>query len=123
MDEQVLGEIKFHQETVAKDANSPLHLIREKEMEIAGHVLAAKREAEEIVTTARRKATETAAKAEEEADGLAAKQEAKAAEKADAEAASIRAASEKEVAALRESVSAKQGEAVRYLVDVVTGKR
>lgn len=122
MDEQVLGEIKFHQETVAKDANSPLHLIREKEMEIAGRVLAAKREAEEIVSAARRKAAETVSKAEDDAEGLAAKSEAKAREKAEADAASIRAASEDEVKALREAVSARKSEAVGYLVEVVTGK-
>lgn len=123
MDEQVLGEIKFHQETVAKEANSPLHLIREKEMEIAGHVLAAKREAEEIVTTARRKATETVAKAEEDAEGLAAKSEAAAHNQAEADVASVRAASEAEIVTLKKSVSARKSEAVGYLVDVVQGKR
>ncbi len=123
MDDQVLAEVKFHQETVSKDANSPLHLIREKEMEIAGRVLAAKREAEEIVATARRQAAETIVKAEDEAEGLAAKSEAKARDAAEAEAVSIRTASEEEVRALRESVASRQKEAVEYLVDVVAGKR
>lgn len=122
-DEQVLAEVKFHQETVSTESNSPLHLIREKEMEIAGRVLAARREAEEIISSARKKAAESVIKAEEDAEGLAAKSETKAREAAEAEAASIRAASVDEVAALKKTVASRTDEAVGYLVDVVTGKR
>ena len=71
MDEKVLEDIEFHQETVSADTNSPLHLIREKEMEITGRVLTAKREAEDIVTAARKKAVETVRKSDEESDQLA----------------------------------------------------
>ena len=56
MDEKVVEELEFHQQTVAEPTtNSPLHLIREKEMEISGRVLAAKREADEIVADARKR--------------------------------------------------------------------
>ena len=65
VDDKVLEELEFHQETVATDANSPLHLIREKEMEISGRVLAAKQEAEEIVARARKQAVETVAEGRE----------------------------------------------------------
>ena len=44
MDDNVAEEMRLHQETIATDANTPLHLIREKELEISGRVLAAKRE-------------------------------------------------------------------------------
>ncbi len=40
MDDKVAENIQFHQETVETDQNSPLHLIREKEIEISGRVLA-----------------------------------------------------------------------------------
>ena len=73
MDEKVLEEIKFHQETIATDANSPLHLIREKEIEISGRVLAAKREADEIVADARKKAAEIVARPRRRAARLRAK--------------------------------------------------
>ncbi len=74
MDDKSLEELEFHQETVTSDANSPLHLIREKEMEISGRVLAAKQEAEDIVASARKRAVETVEKAES-AGGVAAKEQ------------------------------------------------
>ncbi len=77
MDEKVLEDIEFHQETASSDDNSPLHLIREKEMEITGRVLTAKREAEDIVAAARKKAVETTRKVEEESEVLAVEQEKK----------------------------------------------
>ncbi len=54
MDDKSTDELEFHQETVTTDANSPLHLIREKEMEISGRVLKAKNDAEEVVDKAGR---------------------------------------------------------------------
>ena len=75
MDEKVLEEIQFHTETVAGDANSPLHLIREKEMEISGRVLAAKKHAEEIVAEARRSAVAVLQEAQEEGSRLSAERE------------------------------------------------
>ena len=40
----------MHKEFIATDSRTPLHLIREKELEISGRVLLAKREADEIVS-------------------------------------------------------------------------
>ena len=75
MDENVVEEIRLHQETIAVDNNSPLHLIREKELEISGRVLSAKREADEIVATARKKAAEVVSTAEAEGGAGAADRE------------------------------------------------
>jgi vacuolar-type H+-ATPase subunit H len=66
VEDKVVEEIQLHQETVGTDQNSPLHLIREKEIEISGQVLRAKREADEIVANARRKAAELISAAENE---------------------------------------------------------
>lgn len=76
MDDKVvenLENLQFHQDTVASDSNSPLHLIREKEIEISGRVLAAKRQADEIVADARKQAATIMASASEEAAVLAGK--------------------------------------------------
>lgn len=123
MDEQVLEDFKFHQETVSRDANSPLHLIREKEMEISGRVLAAKREAEEIVATARKKAAEAIVRAEGEAVGLAAKREEEVLAEAEADAERIRTGSEQEAADLDAVVTGRVPDAAAFLVDAATGAR
>ena len=69
VDDKVLEEIKFHQDVVEHDSASPLHRIREKEMEISGRVMKAKKEADEIVAEARRKAAADATALEESLAG------------------------------------------------------
>ena len=86
MDDNVVEDIRLHQETIAVDNNSPLHLIREKELEISGRVLSAKREADEIVTAARKKAAEVVSTAEAEGGAGAASREKAIREEAVAEA-------------------------------------
>ena len=120
MDEKVAEEIRMHKETIATDSNTPLHLIREKEIEISGRVLTAKRQADEIVTEARKKAAEVLAKAEAEGGAGAAESEAVIVAKAESDAAQLRADAKSEAANLKGSIDAHRAEAVRVVLDAVT---
>ncbi len=120
MDEKVLEEIQFHQETLSRDANSPLHLIREKEMEISGRVLSAKKQAEDIVAEARKKATTTLAKAEEASKTLAHEQEKRVLEELEKETAQIKIDAGAEIDGLRSTVADRQASAVDFVVKTVT---
>jgi vacuolar-type H+-ATPase subunit H len=113
-------DIKLHQETIATDSNSPLHQIREKELEISGRVLTAKRQADEIIAAARKKAAEVMAAAERE--GGAGAEETELAIKAEAtvEAQRLRDAAAEEARALNEQVEARRTQAVRMVMDEVT---
>jgi len=120
VDDSVLDDIKLHQETIASDSNSPLHQIREKELEISGRVLAAKRQADEIVAAARKKAAEVLSAAEQE--GGAGAEETEKAIKAEAERESARLVEEatREAAVLKEQVDARRADAVRLVLQEVT---
>lgn len=120
MDEKVLEEIQFHQDTLSRDANSPLHLIREKEMEISGRVLAAKKEAEDIVAAARKKAVTTLAKAEEESKTLAKEQEKKVLQELEKETARVKTDADAEIEGLRSTVAGRQASAVDFVYRTVT---
>ena len=119
VDEKVLEELKFHQETVESDAHSPLHLIREKEMEISGRVLAAKREAEEIVSAARKKAVDVVAKAEEESQTLAREREKQVLEEVDREIVQIKGDAESEAENLERLLVERSDAAAGFIVDTV----
>jgi len=120
VDDRVVEDIKLHQETIASDSNSPLHQIREKELEISGRVLAAKRQADEIVAAARKKAAEVLSAAENE--GGAGAEETEKAIKAEAalEATRLVEESAREAAGLKEQVDARRGDAVRLVLEEVT---
>ena len=120
VDDKVLEEISFHQDVVEQGGDSPLHRIREKEMEISGRVLAAKRQADEIVADARRKAAELTAKGEAEADELARATEAAAVESAEKEAVQVKAQAVADAAALEETLTTRRAEAAEVIVRVVT---
>jgi vacuolar-type H+-ATPase subunit H len=120
VDENVVEEIRLHQETIAVDNNSPLHLIREKELEISGRVLSAKREADEIVTSARKKAAEVVSTAEAEGGAGAADREKVIRDEAVAEAARLRKAAHDEANVLKEQVEARRDQATRLVLDAVT---
>ena len=120
MDEKVVEEIQMHKETIATDSNTPLHLIREKELEISGRVLAAKREADEIVTEARKKAAELVSKAEAEGGAGAAESEAAILAAAEKESAQLGADAKTEAVALAGQIDAHRAEAVRLVLDAVT---
>ncbi len=119
MDEKVLDEIRFHQESVTKDATSPLHLIREKEMEISGRVLAAKKQAEEIVAFARRKAGETVAKAKDQAESDAQEHRRKVEAEVEAEVERLRADAVADIESLEKTIAGRRPDAVAFLVDTV----
>jgi vacuolar-type H+-ATPase subunit H len=120
VDEKVLEEYQFHKETVVADVNSPLHLIREKEMEISGRVLEAKKEAEEIVADARRKAVEIVQKAGVEGERLSAEEETRVAAQVEIDVAKVREDAGQSVEALRGAVGDRMDKAVEYVVEVVT---
>lgn len=120
MDDSVLNDIKLHQETIASDSNSPLHQIREKELEISGRVLAAKRQADEIVAAARRKAAEVLSAAESEGGAGAEETEKAIKAKAQADAARLLEEATREAAVLKEQVDARRADAVRLVLRVVT---
>ena len=91
MDDKTVEELQFHQQTVESDQNSPLHLIREKEIEISGRVLRAKREADEIIAEARRQAAEIVGAAENEgSDAVQGRREAVEAEEERARVGAVR---------------------------------
>ncbi len=120
MDEKVLEEIRFHQDVVNKDANSPLYQIREKEMEISGRVLAAKTQAEKIVTDARKAAVETLRNAETDADRAAKEHAEQAVAKAETEASSLRGKITADTDALEKELDKRHSEAVDAIVSIVT---
>ncbi len=120
MEDKVLEEIQFHQDTVSRDANSPLHLIREKEMEISRRVLAAKKEAEEIVATARKKSVEVVQSAEEEGNRLAQAHEKVVLAEVEAEKETVQVAAVSDIEAIEKLVSERSGTAVAFVVDTVT---
>jgi regulator of protease activity HflC (stomatin/prohibitin superfamily) len=71
-EQESLEHIRMYQDAMKKEApDSPLFLIREKELEISGHVLSAKKKAEQIVADARKKASETLSQAETEGERAA----------------------------------------------------
>jgi vacuolar-type H+-ATPase subunit H len=120
VDEKVAEEIRMHKETIATDSNTPLHLIREKELEISGRVLAAKRQADEVITEARKKGAELVATAEAEGGAGAEKSEAVIQARAEEEAVRLRADAKAEAAELSGRIDAHRAEAVRVVLDAVT---
>jgi vacuolar-type H+-ATPase subunit H len=120
VDDKVVEEIRMHQETIGTDANTPLHLIREKELEISGRLLAAKRQADEIVAEARKKAAEVVSTAEHEGGAGAAERDAAIRTKADDESAALRTQAKNEADKIKASVDARRDDAVRLVLDAVT---
>lgn len=122
MDETVAEELEFHQQTVATDTNTPLHMIREKELEISGRMLAAKRKADEVVSEARRKAAAIVASAQDEAKGLAEQREKVVHAELEQQVARTRADADVAVEELQRKSEQKRAQAVSYVVDAVLGK-
>jgi vacuolar-type H+-ATPase subunit H len=120
VDEKVVEEIRMHQETIANDGNSPLHLIREKELEISGRVLTAKRQADGLVGDARKKAAEIVGKAEQEGGSGAADREVAIREQSRKEAEALKTAAKSEAAELSARIDSRRKDAVRLVLDAVT---
>lgn len=121
VDEKVMENLQFHQETVASDSNSPLHLIREKEIEISGRMLAAKRQADEIVADARKQAAALMGSATDEAGQLAEKHDAEVRAQLEAEIAQVHAQAATDVSALEGQIAERKSEAVTFVVRSVLG--
>jgi vacuolar-type H+-ATPase subunit H len=120
MDERVLEEIRFHQDVVTKDANSPLYQIREKEMEITGRVLAARDQAEKLVSDARGKAAEIVKSAGTDAERLSKERADAVLAEANTAVSEIEAQGKSDVAALEAALVERQGEAADFVVQMVT---
>ena len=120
MDEKVLEEIRFHQDVVNKDANSPLYQIREKEMEISGRVLAAKTQSEKVVTDARKAAADILRNAETDADKAAKLQTEAAVASAEGEAAKLREQINVDADVLKKQLDKRRSVAADEIVSMVT---
>jgi vacuolar-type H+-ATPase subunit H len=121
-DEQKLEDIKFFQDVLHKDKDqpdSPLYQIREKELEISGRVLKAKKQAEQIVADARKKAFETQAQAESEGEKEARIVEERMMREADEEAGKTLANVDKEVAEVRARTTERIARAAKVVAEAV----
>lgn len=120
VDENVVEELEFHKQTVQSDDNSPLHLIREKEMEISGRVLAAKRQADEIVSSARKEAATLLDSAHDAAASEAGARDAAVKSEMEQQIAAVRAEADREASSLEETIKTRHDAAVSYVIDTVT---
>lgn len=118
--DKTIEDLKFHQQTVATDSNAPLHLIHEKELEISGRMLTAKRQADEIVANARKKASDMVAAAESEGGAGAREHRTRILEQAETEVADLKAKSAEQVAQIEQSSRDRLDAAVRLIVEAVT---
>jgi len=120
MDDKVLEQIRFHQDVVAKDANSPLFQIREKEMEISGRVLAARNQADKIVSEARSKAAAVVKNASSDAERIAKERADLMVAETDSAVAEVGVQGVKDVAALEETLEERRSQAADFVVGLVT---
>lgn len=120
MDDKVLEQIRFHQDVVAKDANSPLFQIREKEMEISGRVLAARNQADKIVSDARSKAAAVVKNASSDAERIAKERADLMVAETDSAVAEVGAQGVKDVAALEKTLEERRSQAADFVVGLVT---
>lgn len=120
MDEKVLEEIRFHQDSVTKDANSPLFQIREKEMEISGRVFAARNQADKMISDARQRALEIVRTAHTDAERLAKEHADKVLAEVEGDIADVTAKGVVEVEALTEELATRTSDAADFVVKLVT---
>lgn len=113
--------LEFHQDTVASDSNSPLHLIREKEIEISGRMLAAKREADEIVADARKRSAAIMTAAQDEGAELARQQEKEIELQIQREISEVGATADTDAATLEGAIGSRMDKAVTYVLETVIG--
>jgi vacuolar-type H+-ATPase subunit H len=120
MDDQRLEDIEFRQDFIEKDSESPLHLIREKEMEISGRVLKAKREAEDIVAEARRGAADAVARAEEDGEKLAQARDKEIRKEFESKVEDVKTGSAGDLETMQKRIEAARPKAVEAVVGMVT---
>ncbi len=121
MNDKTVEDLEFHQNTVGSDANSPLHLIREKEIEISGQMLAAKRQADEIVAEARKRGASIVGSAHDEGAELAKKQEVEIRAQIEREIEEVGVQAERDAVALEETIAKRKAQAVTFVVESVVG--
>jgi vacuolar-type H+-ATPase subunit H len=120
-EQESLEHIKFYQDVIKKEsADSPLFMIREKELEISGRVLSAKKKVEQIVADARKKSSETLAQAGADGEKEARAVETRLIRDAEDEAAQILANVDSEVADVRARTADRGARAVEVIVEAVT---
>lgn len=118
--EDLVDEIEMHKQTISSDANSPLQLIRERELEISGRMLSAKREADDIIAAARKKAAELVTAAEAEGGAGARDREQAIVKAAEAEAAELRQRAQVEAKEIAAAIDKRKESAVKMVIDAVT---
>lgn len=100
---------------------TPLELIREKEAELSGRVLSAKREADEIVSDARKQAAAIIEQATEESVAAAKDRQREVLERTEAEAKALLAQAESEAAELSQTIEPRIQSAVDFVLNAVIG--
>ena len=115
-----LEGIRETDDLIATDAKTPLHLIRQKELELSGKVLKAREQAAEIITNARREAVEIASTADAEAEREAKAYEVERMERAQAEVAALREGVGPEIESIKAIVAQRHDAAVAAVVARVT---
>jgi len=121
VEDKVVDNLQFHQDTVASDATSPLHLIREKEIEISGRMLAAKREADEIVAEARKRSAAIMNSATEDATALASAHNEEIQSTLQTEIVEVKSNAAREAQELEAMIAERRAKAVEYVVKSVMG--
>jgi len=121
VDDNAVENLQFHQDTVASDSNSPLHLIREKEIEISGRMLAAKRQADETVADARKRAAAIMNAATADASALASERDQAVQARLKTESEQIRVQAKNDVEALEGLIRERRGDAVSFVIKSVLG--
>ncbi len=120
MDEKVLEEIRFHQDAVTRDANSPLFQIREKEMEISGRVFAARNQADKMISDARQRALEIVRSAHADAERLAKEHADKVLAGVEGTIEEVKVQGVEEVKTLTKELAKRQSDAADFVVKLVT---
>jgi len=121
VDDKAVENLQFHQDTVATDSNSPLHLIREKEIEISGRMFAAKRQADETVATARKRAAAIMNSATEDASVLASAHDQEVQARLKTEIDQVRSRADSDIEALGALIDERRAKAVSFVVKSVLG--
>lgn len=103
------------------DRLTPIHLVREKEVEIAGRVLACRRQAEEVLADARRKAADLQRAADTDAERLASEREKENAAEIEREVAAECDRMRGELQASSEDLTSRVATAAEAVARMVTG--
>jgi vacuolar-type H+-ATPase subunit H len=115
-----LDSIREAEDLIGSDSTTPLHLIREKELELSGRVLQARESAGEITAAARKQAAEIISKAERDSEAEVKAYEEQRMKQANEEAEAIRGELGALVASMQEHVATSKGAAVDAVVARVT---